>query len=172
MPFHDLKTALMPPQSCSYALSGKGLPKTSTTRPLKASHKSLRSSSDRSVSLLYPFLTLTSCSILSSCTRIPFPSSGSTPSDFSITTSEYIIMRRRYASYTNLGFPVFLIRPGIVSAHKPMLRTVSIMPGIELLAPERHEMRRGASLSPNFIFITASALRRASSTSFFSSAGN
>jgi len=81
------------------------------------------------------------------------------------------MMRRRYASYTKRGLPVFLTKPGIVAEQRPMLRTVSIIPGIELLAPERQEMRSGFSLSPNFMFITSSVLAIAALTSSNNGAG-
>ena len=61
------------------------------------------------------------------------------------------MIRRRYASYTNLGLPVFSIIPGMVSEQRPMLSMVSIMPGMELLAPERQLTRRGSLGSPNFL---------------------
>jgi hypothetical protein len=93
------------------------------------------------------------------------------PSAFSITTSEYIIIRRRYASYTKRGFFVFSIIPGIVLEQRPILRTVSIIPGIDILAPERQDKRRGSLLSPNFIPIVSSVALRAAATSSLSPSG-
>jgi len=42
-----------------------------------------------------------------------------------------------------------VINTAVLPSCKPMLSTVSIMPGIETLAPERHEKNNGLSGSPN-----------------------
>ena len=54
---------------------------------------------------------------------------------------------------------------------RPMLSTVSIMPGIEILAPERTDRSSGFFGSQNFFFMTRSVLRIAASTWAFSSGG-
>jgi len=54
---------------------------------------------------------------------------------------------------------------------RPTLRTVSIMPGMELRAPERTERRRGFSTSPKRAFMIFSTFASAASTSFTSSGG-
>ena len=54
----------------------------------------------------------------------------------------------------------------------PMLRTVSIMPGMESRAPERQESSSGFFVEPNSAPITFSVFLRASSTWAFSSGGN
>ena len=48
-----------------------------------------------SVSDLYFFAFFSLSMMCSSCTRMPLPSAGSMSSAFSITTSEYIMIRRR-----------------------------------------------------------------------------
>jgi len=169
LPFHDLNTPPIEPQSCSSAESGNSTPSTSFTLSLNCSQSAFSSSAVISVSDLYPLAFLRSSIILSSCWRIPCPSSGSIPSAFSITTSEYIMIRRRYASYTKRGLPVFSISPGMVLEQRPILRMVSIIPGIELLAPERQLTRRGSLLSPNFLPMMDSVAFRASATSSLSS---
>lgn len=52
-----------------------------------------------------------------------------------------------------------------------MLRTVSIMPGMENLAPERTETRSGSSDWPSFLPIFVSRAARCALTSSRSSAG-
>src|ERR1035437_6455631 len=64
------------------------------------------------------------------------------------------------------------MRPGMVFEQSPTLRTVSIMPGMDLRAPERQDTSRGFCRSPNFIPISASVLASAVSTSFFRLAGD
>ena len=94
-PFQLLKTAPTPPHSCSMRLVGERLPRTSCTLALNCSQSFFRSSADRSVSLLYALGLLAASMMCSSCTRMPWPSAGSMPSAFSITTSEYIMIKRR-----------------------------------------------------------------------------
>ncbi len=53
-------------------------------------------------------------------------------------------------------------RVSTTSSFKPRFRIVSIIPGIEALAPERTETRRGFSLSPNFFPVISSNFTRAS----------
>ena len=52
-----------------------------------------------------------------------------------------------------------------------MFSTVSIMPGIDCLAPEREETRSGFFGSPNFMPIASSIVRRASVACFLTSSG-
>ena len=131
-----------------------------------------QSFSDKSVS----FFRL--CSFLyedrwcSSFCLIPSPSFGSIPAAFSITTSAYIVISLLYASYTNLGLFVLFIKPGIVLLVNPTFKTVSIIPGIDCLAPERTERRRGLLLSPNFAFIIFSTAAIDSATSPSNPSGN
>ena len=61
------------------------------------------------------------------------------------------------------SFPVFFIRPGIVFDVNPTFRTVSIMPGIELLAPDRTDTRSGFSGFPNFLPMIFSTFASAAS---------
>src|ERR1035437_6800074 len=64
------------------------------------------------------------------------------------------------------------MRPGMVFEQSPTLRTVSIMPGMDLRAPERQDTNKGFCRSPNFMPINVSVLASADSTSFFRLAGN
>ncbi len=61
--------------------------------------------------------------------------------------------------------PVFAIKPGIVFEHRPTLRTVSIIPGIDLRAPDLTEMSSGLPASPNFAPMIFSTAARAPVTS-------
>ena len=75
------------------------------------------------------------------------------------------MMRRRYASYTKRGLPVFSIIPGMVAEQRPMLRMVSIIPGMELRAPERQLTSSGSFGSPKRLPMIFSVAARASATS-------
>ena len=57
-------------------------------------------------------------------------------------------MNRRYASQPKRSLPDSAMRPLSVSSLRPRLRTVSIIPGIENLAPERTETSSGLAGSP------------------------
>ena len=48
--------------------------------------------------------------------------------------------------------------PSTVTEFKPMLSTVSIIPGMETAAPDRHENSSGFSVSPYFLPISDSTL--------------
>ena len=50
--------------------------------------------------------------------------------------------------------------PWVVSSFRPMLSTVSIMPGMENFAPERQETSSGLCVSPNFRPLSASIFSR------------
>ena len=82
-----------------------------------------------------------------------------------MTIRPNIWMNRRYASHPNRSLPVSATRPSRVSSLRPRLRTVSIIPGIENLAPERTETRSGFFGSPNPLPDRRSTSRIASSTS-------
>ena len=73
------------------------------------------------------------------------------------------------ANLADLGLPVFWIIPGRVAEQRPMLRMVSIIPGMELLAPERQLTRSGSDGSPNFLPMIVSVAFKASATSFLRS---
>ena len=60
-----------------------------------------------------------------------------------MTIRPNIWMNRRYASQPKRSLPVRAIRPCSVCSLSPRLRTVSIIPGIENLAPERTETSSG-----------------------------
>ena len=70
---------------------------------------------------------------------------GSTPS----TTSPYIWIRRRYESCANRALPVAPANPRTALSFRPRSRIESIIPGIEIAAPERTETSRGFDGSPN-----------------------
>ena len=74
-------------------------------------------------------------------------------------------MKRLYESYTkrsNAGSGLPLIIAATTSSFKPRFKMVSIIPGMEALAPERTDTNNGFSRSPNFfplissIFLTPS----------------
>src|ERR1700690_4167224 len=89
----------------------------------------------------------TSCCTLRSCLRSPSACSNRWPLMPS-TTSPYIWMRRRYESPANRAFPVARVSPATASSLRPRLRIVSIIPGIEMAAPERTDTSSGSSVSP------------------------
>ena len=60
---------------------------------------------------------------------------------------------------------VFFAIPKTASSFKPRFKTVSIIPGIDTLAPERTEISNGFSLSPNLAFMLFSKNSIAFSTS-------
>ena len=60
---------------------------------------------------------------------------------------------------------VFLIKPGIDLDVSPIFSTVSIMPGIDCLAPDLTDKSNGLSESPNFVPIIDST----SDNDFFTS---
>ena len=64
-----------------------------------------------------------------------------------------IEMNRRYASHAKRSFFVSVARPWRLSSLRPRLRTVSIIPGIDIAAPERTETRSGSSGSPRRFFV-------------------
>lgn len=71
---------------------------------------------------------------------------------------EYI-PKLTYESYTkrsNAGSGLPAIIAATTSSLRPRLRIVSIIPGIEALAPERTDTRRGFLRSPNFFPLTSS----------------
>ena len=84
------------------------------------------------------------------------------------TTSPYICTNRRYESQTKRGLLVLRTKPSTTSSFKPRFKIVSIIPGIEALAPERTETNNGLFTSPNLEFIKVSTLANALSTSCFS----
>ncbi len=72
------------------------------------------------------------------------------------TTDPNIWMRRPLESSTKCSSPVSLVKPATTSSLRPMLRTVSIIPGMENLAPERHDTSSGSAASPNVLPVRAS----------------
>ena len=56
------------------------------------------------------------------------------------------------------GLPDFSDNTATTSSFKPRFRIVSIIPGMEALAPERTETSSGFSTSPNFLPVTPSIL--------------
>ena len=62
--------------------------------------------------------------------------------------------------------------PLAVSSFNPMLRTVSIMPGIENLAPERQETSKGFLVSPKTLAVSFSVAFMAASSCSHIPGGN
>ena len=62
--------------------------------------------------------------------------------------------------------------PGMVAVERPTLRTVSIMPGMDLRAPERQETSSGLSGFPYFMPMIVSVFARADRTWGVSSVGS
>ena len=92
----------------------------------------------------------------------------------SITTSENICINLLYESHVNLSFPVSLAMASAVVSFNPRLRTVSIIPGIDIAAPDLTETKSGFFSEPNFLpafdsnfFILSSISRFKSSQSIF-----
>ena len=94
-PIHDWNTAPMPPHSCSLWSSGNSFLSVSLMIILNSSQSLFRSSTVISVSFLYPFSFFTLSIACSSLTRMPSPSGSMPAAAFSMTTSEYIMSRRR-----------------------------------------------------------------------------
>src|SRR6266849_2088055 len=78
-----------------------------------------------------------------------------------ITVLPNIWTKRRRASRAKRSSLVSFASPFVVSSSRPRFRTVSIMPGIENLAPERTLTRSGLFGSPNFLPVFLSRVFRA-----------
>ena len=124
---------------------GKSSPILDLYSALNAPANSLRSSAVNSVSRVTP-----RASFISSMSF----SKNALPT--SMTTSEYIWMKRRYESQAQRGLPDLAISVSTTVSLIPRLRIVSIMPGMEARAPERTETSSGTSGSPNFLPCSAS----------------
>ncbi len=83
-----------------------------------------------------------------------------------------IWMSRRYESHAKRSLSACRARPTTDSSERPMLRTVSIMPGMENFAPERTETSSGSSAWPSFLPIFRSRASRCALTSSRSSTGS
>ncbi len=90
--------------------------------------------------------------------------SNSSPGSSS-TMRPYMAMKRRYESKAKRSSPVWAARPSTDLSFSPRLRTVSIMPGMENLAPERTDTSRGSVASPICLPMAFSRRARASATS-------
>ena len=66
-------------------------------------------------------------------------------------------MKRRYESYTKRSFPVVAANSLATSSFKPKFNTVSIIPGIEILAPERTDTNNGFFGSPKVLPVISSS---------------
>ena len=144
---HDLNTALTAPINCSLGSCGNSSPfMASLYTCLNLFANSLRSFASSSVSYFTPFFSFISSIIFSK------KDLGT-----SITTSEYIWINLLYESYANLGLPVFFANPSTAISLRPRFRIVSIIPGIDALAPDLTDTNRGSSLSPNFLLLTSSS---------------
>jgi hypothetical protein len=149
----ERNTAPMAPQSCSRGSSGKSWPVRWRTICSPRRTISARSSAVRSPSAFRPRALLTSVIAFSNSWR-------GTRS----TTSPYISRNRRRQSSAKRS-PDIAERPGTVRVVRPRFRIVSIIPGIELRAPERTETRSGLRGSPKRLSASCSSLWRADSTS-------
>src|SRR5207245_82196 len=88
-----------------------------------------------------------------------------------LTVLPNIWMKRRRASSANRSSFVNAAMPLAVSSLRPRLRTVSIIPGIENLAPDRTLTRSGSLGSPNFLPALRSSTSRAGRTCSHSTFG-
>jgi hypothetical protein len=122
--------------------------------PLKVSTIVRRSFSSRSRSLSVPLAFLADSMASSKCS----------PS-MSRTVLPNIWISRRYESQAKRSLPACLARPCTDSSFSPMLRTVSIIPGIENFAPERTDTSSGSSGAPSARPIAFSSATRCSVTS-------
>jgi len=138
------KTAIMAPHNCSQGSEGKAFPVCFLTASLNRLVSTFRSSAESSVSSRTPFSFFISWISTSKGSSSSF-FSGFSPN----TTSPYICTKRRYESHAKRGFPLFLTMASTDSSFNPRFRMVSIMPGIDALAPDRTDTRRGFWLSPN-----------------------
>ncbi len=143
--FHDRNTASIASRSCATGSDGNSCPVASLymSRNRRASRR--RSAGLSSGSVLTPARFLAALSA----------DSNLRPS-MSFTVLPNIWMKRRRASSANRSSPASSARPRVVSSLRPRLRTVSIMPGIENLAPERTLTSSGLRGSPNFLSDCAS----------------
>jgi len=159
-PFQLRNTASIAPRSWSAGFWGKGLPVWRSTICWYDSQRYRNSSTG----------TLASDSVPASSLAASNKESNSSPGS-SRTIREYMAMNRRYESNANRSFPVCLARPSTESSLSPRLRTVSIIPGIENLAPERTETSSGSDASPIPLPIDFSSRDRAPATSASSAFG-
>ena len=82
----------------------------------------------------------------------------------------YMLMKRRYESYATRS-SVWAARPRTDLSFNPRLRTVSIIPGIENLAPDRTLTSSGSAWSPSFLPISFSSLATCLAISLSSPSG-
>src|SRR5438034_96516 len=90
----------------------------------------------------------------------------------SCTMRPNIETKRRYASHAKRGFFVNFSRAARLSSLRPRLRTVSIIPGIDIAAPERTDTSNGFLGSPSFLPVDFSTRASACSTCSQSPGGN
>src|SRR5690606_27544877 len=136
----------MAPHSCSRGSMGKDEPVSRLTSALNSSTRLRRSSSESSASVAAPVVRRRAERRFSKCPP-------GTPS----TTSPYICRKRRYESYANRALPLCLASPSTVRSFIPRFRMVSIMPGIEMAAPERTDTSNGLAGSPNCLPVVSSS---------------
>lgn len=65
-------------------------------------------------------------------------------------------MNLLYESHANLGLFVFFVNPSTEMSFKPKFKMVSIIPGIDTLAPDLTDTKRGFSDEPNSIYVSYS----------------
>jgi hypothetical protein len=83
----------------------------------------------------------------------------------------YMAMKRRYESKAKRWSPVWLARPSTERSLRPRFNTVSIIPGMENLAPERTDTKSGSSALPMALPMAFSRRVRAPATSASSPVG-
>mmetsp|Transcript_27252 Transcript_27252/g.44405 ORF Transcript_27252/g.44405 Transcript_27252/m.44405 type:complete len:200 (-) Transcript_27252:118-717(-) len=125
--------------SCLRASEGNGILAIFSKSARNSPHTSFIAEASRSVSSFTPREAFTLSRSASNLER-------SRPRQ----TSANIWMKRRNESYAHLGFPEAFPILSTLTALRPKFSTVSIIPGIEMTAPERTERRTGSSGAPNF----------------------
>ncbi len=157
--FHERNTASIARCSCVIGSCGKGLPVCSRMTRLYASMVLPRTASASSC-----------CSAVSLCMSVETGSNASFGT--SRTTDPNICRSLRYESNANRCEPLTCARPCTEASFNPTFSTVSIMPGMEMGAPERTLTSSGSCSLPKFLPACCSSQRKPRSSSAGSSAGN
>ena len=147
-------------RSCSHGSSGKTMPRSLLMMRLKVSARVLRSSARRSVSSVTPLRRLSRS--ISCSNRSPGISNTILPN---------ICTNRLKASRPNRSLLVSRMSPSRVSRFSPKLSTVSIIPGMLNLAPERTDTSSGFAGSPNRLPVCSSTVCMRARTSSINPSG-
>ena len=146
-PIQLAKTAFTASSSCSSGSSGKSRPACRRQDSLYCDTTFRRESSLSSASPVTPCLSLAASKMSSNA-------ESSTPN----TTLPNSCTKRRYESQAKRGFPLCSARPSTVSSFRPKFSMVSIMPGIDMAAPDLTETSSG--LLADFHFLPVSRAMR------------